>query len=178
MLTAQMATTFVIALNFIAMKCDTFQLIWLYFGIVFGGVFLIWTAKRFVHQQCQDIIEKPRHLSQFEERFNVEIKVLDSQKIKAFVFQNRIYVTMGLLERLDNDELNAVLAHEVYHVRNSPNKLLSSILALTSLTFKRHNDDTQADEFAARKMGRKSLISAFRKLEIIDSEKRIKKLAA
>ena len=178
MLSAQMGTTSVIALNFVAMKCDTFQLIWLYLGIVFGGVFLIWTAKHFVSLQCQDSIYTPRLISAFEDRFNVNIKVLPTQKIKAFVFQNKIYITMGLLERLDKDELNAVLAHEVYHLRNSPNKLLSSILAITSLTFKRHNDDPRADEFATRVIGTKPLISAFRKLQIIDSQKRILHLSS
>ena len=175
-LTAQMITTVVIGLNFVSMKCDTFQLIWIYLGLVFGGGLLIWTAKRHISLQCQDTINTPNFISKFEKKFNVNVRVLPLQRIKAFVYQDTIYITMGLLERLNQNELEAVLAHEVYHVRNSPNKLLSSILALTSLTFKRHNDDFKADKFASKSMGANSLISAFRKLEIVDREDRINKL--
>jgi hypothetical protein len=168
----------VIALNFISMRCETFKLIWLYIGLIFGGVFMFWSAKHFIHLRCQDTVATPKFISDFENKFNVKIKILSSQKIKAFVYKKNIYISMGLLERLDSTELEAVLAHEVYHVRYSPNKFLSSILALTSLTFKRHNDDPRADLFAARVTGHQHLINAFQKLQIIDREKRIRKLNA
>jgi Zn-dependent protease with chaperone function len=143
---------------------------------VITGVFLFWTAKHLISNQCQDTVLPPRIISGLEKKFDVNIKVLSSQKIKAFVYQKNIYVTMGLLERLDEEELKAVIAHEIYHLRHSPNKLLSSILALTSLTFKRHNDDYRADKYAAQSIGVHPLINAFHKLEIINSKERIRKL--
>jgi Zn-dependent protease with chaperone function len=158
------------------MDCETFQLIWLYLGIVFVGGVIIGSAKRQVTLQCQDTIHTPKFISRFENEFKVKIQILSSQKIKAFVYQNKIYITMGLLERLNPDELKAVLAHEVYHIRHSPNKLFSSLLALTSLTFRRHNDDPKADDFAVDVAGLDNLIGAFRKLEIIDGEQRTKRL--
>lgn len=177
-MTAQVFTTGTIILNFVSMKCETFNLIWLYIGFVFFGGFLIWSGKRYVSTQCKQSLHTPRFISDFQKKYNVKVKVLPSEKIKAFVYRKTIYVTVGVLQRLNTAEIEAVLAHEVYHVRNSPNKLFSSILALTSLTFKRHNDDPMADKYAASVMGKEPLINAFKKLEIIDGEERIRRLAS
>ncbi len=178
MFTTQMVTTAVIALNFISMRCEVFQLTWFYIGIVTFGGFLLWTTKHYVSSQCENTIPPPKYISKFETEFNTRIKILTTQRIKAFVYKNEVYLSVGLLERLNGDELRAVIAHEKYHIKHSPNKLFSSVLALTSLTFRRHNDDFKADKYAAEIVGATHLISALRNLEIINGDARIKKLAS
>ena len=175
-MSAQTIATMMITLNFISMTCETFNMFWLYIGIVLSGGILFWTARHLVSRQCSVALRPPDFISQFEDEFDVRIRLLPSQKIKAFVHQNNIYITMGLVERLELPELRAVIAHEVYHVRNSPNKVLSSFLAVTSLTFKRHNDDPAADKFAAELIGKEHLIQAFKTLQIVDGETRSRKL--
>jgi heat shock protein HtpX len=168
--------TTVIALNFVSMKCDTFNVIWLYLGVITIGGVLLWIANNYVLKLCQNVNKDSKMLSQFESQYKVKINIVSTDNVKAFVFRGKIFITNGLLNLLKSNELKAVLAHEVYHVRNSPNKLLSSILAITSLTFKTHNDDFSADTFAAKIAGRENLIKAFRKLRIINCEKRINRL--
>jgi heat shock protein HtpX len=178
MQTSQLAITGLIALNFYAMNCEVFQLTWLYVGIVTAGGFLIWNTKHYVNSQCDFALPPPRNLQNFEHEFGVNIKILPTQKIKAFVYKKEIYLSVGLIERLDPNELRAVIAHEKYHIKNSPKKIFSSLLALTSLTFKSHNDESMADSYAAEIAGLTNLVSAFEKLEIVDRKKRIKKLAS
>ncbi len=178
MVSTQMATTAVIALNFISMRCEVLQLTWLYIGIVTFGGFLLWSTKHYISSQCQNTIPPPKYISKFENEFNVSIKILLTQRIRAFVYKDEVYLSVGLLERLNDDELRAVIAHEKYHIKNSPNKIFSSLLALTSLTFKSHNDDPMADSYAAEKVGLANLVSAFEKLEIVDRHKRIRNLAS
>ena len=53
----------------------------------------------------------------------VKLGVVDDGNPNAFTFGHtrgdaRIWITRGLLERLDERELNAVVAHEVGHVKN------------------------------------------------------------
>ncbi|MFD1950297.1 M48 family metallopeptidase [Sphingomonas arantia] len=52
-----------------------------------------------------------------------------------------IAVTRGLIDRLDDDELAAVLAHEASHIRNGDTKVLAANHALmrTALLFQTHN---------------------------------------
>jgi heat shock protein HtpX len=111
-----------------------------------------------------------------EHLFNVPINIIDTQKIKAFTYQKSIYLSVGLLERLEQDEVKAVIAHEIYHLNNGRNKFLSSFLALTSLTFLRYDDEHHADRYAADIAGIHNLANALKKLEIKDYEKRIEKL--
>ena len=83
-----------------------------------------------------------------------------------------------MIERLEKDEIRAVIAHEVYHLRYSPNKIISSLLALASFSFYHYSDEFSADKYAANMTSKESLINALKKLDIKDSEKRIKNLSS
>jgi len=55
---------------------------------------------------------------------------------------------------------------------------MSSLLALTSLTFRRFSDEYSADYYAASFSGSDNLINALKKLNIKYSKKRIKLLSS
>ena len=82
-----------------------------------------------------------------------------------------------MIERLEKDEIKAVIAHEIYHLKYSPNKIISSLLTIASLTFYRYSDEFSADKYAAEITSKESLISALKKLDIKDSMKRINNLS-
>jgi len=66
------------------------------------------------------------------------------------------------------------VAHEVYHLKHSPDKLISSLLALSSLTFRPYDDERLADKYAAKVAGDDNLAKALEKLETAGSVQRIK----
>jgi len=177
LLASQFITTVIISFNLLSMNCYMFDWVWIYLGIILIGTILIGVVKIYLDFKLDiNIFRLPPYLSDIEQYWNVDIKILDLQKIKAFAYKNRVYLSIGLLERLEKDEIKSVVAHEVYHLKHSPNKFLSSFLALTSLTFRRFKDEYRADEYAAKTTGVSNLINAFKKLHIKDAEKRINQL--
>ena len=72
-----------------------------------------------------------------------------------------IFVSLGLLEILNDNELKAVLAHEAWHIRN--NSLTPFMKQLAVMTFSSHKRDELeelADIFAAEIAGSEALSSA------------------
>ncbi|UCF49480.1 MAG: M48 family metalloprotease [Thermoplasmatales archaeon] len=179
LLASQITMTIIISFNLLSMNCDMFYWLWIYIGIILIGTILMGIVRIYLDLKLdENFYRLPPLLSDLEKQWKVEIRIIDTQKIKAFTYKNRIYLSIGLIERLEKDEIQSVVAHEVYHLRHSSNKFLSSILALTSMTFLRFNDQHLADKYAVKKTGFKNLVNAFKKLQIKDAEKRIKKLSS
>ena len=177
LLTSQSIITAIISLSLLSMDCYMFTWLWIYLGIIVIGTLLIGLVKLYLDLKLdRNIIKSSPYLSEIRQQFNVDIRILNTQKIKAFTYKNKIYLSVGLLERLEKDEIKSVVAHEVYHLNHSPNKFLSSLLALTSLTFRRLNNEHHADRYAAKTIGAFNLINALKKLQIKDADRRIRKL--
>ncbi len=102
----------------------------------------------------------------------MNIVVLDAQRARAVAYKDTVYLSVGLLERLDDDQLRAVVAHEVYHLETRSPRMLSSFLALTSLTFLRFSDEREADAYAARMVGMEAIAGALETLSIRDRKER------
>lgn len=97
-----------------------------------------------------------------------ELEIMETAARNAFVCSDGadthcLYVTRGLIESLNEDEIEAVIAHEIAHVLNKDNRLLSFNIAFSGLfplildqvQIKRPNEspaaakyDIQLDEFA------------------------------
>ena len=177
LLTSQFFMTVIISLNLLSMNCNMFYWLWIYLGIILIGTILLVFLKIYLNLKLdKNIFRLPTFLSDIGQHWDVDIRILDSQRIKAFAYKNKVYLSIGLIERLEKDEIKSVVAHEVYHLKHSPSKFVSSFLAITSLTFKRFRDEHQADRYAAKTTGLTNLINVFRKLQIKDAEKRINQL--
>jgi heat shock protein HtpX len=156
-----------------------FNWLWIYLGIILIGSLMIFIIKNLLDNEIdENIINSISFVYEFEKEFNVPIQIIDSQRIKAFHYRKRIYLSIGLLERLEKEEIRAVIAHEIYHLKYSPNKIVSSLLAISSLTFRRYNDEKSADKYAVKITGVNNLINALKKLHIKNYEKRISRLSS
>lgn len=175
---AQSFTGGIISISLLSMNCHMFTWFWIYLGIILIGTIIVVIFKSLVKSYIgQKSIGNLSSLSDIENEFKVRINIIDSPKIRAFVFMKKMYLSVGLLERLEKNEIRAVVAHELYHLNHSPNKIMSTLLALSSLTFRRYSDEYYADLFAAKTSGVKNLINALKKLNIKDAEKRIRRLS-
>lgn len=107
-----------------------------------------------------------------------KVYYLDTAKPIAHTFTNLIpgiFISVGMFESLNRKELEAVLLHELYHIRSRSSFLKFSTLfvrmfspiARFSVTYKELSDEEQnADQFAVRmQKTKKFLKSAKKKLE-------------
>jgi heat shock protein HtpX len=177
LLAGQSLGTLLIVVHFAFMRCEMFGWFWAYVALIGGGLLSLWLIRYLMDMKVGDTVTTPRYVEVIADRLEVSVKVLDTQKIRAFVHKGGIYLSVGLLEMLESDELGAIVAHEVYHLRHSPNRLVCAILSMTSLSFRAYRDEQQADEFAASVMGRQSLSSALRKLDLQDMEARLRNIS-
>ncbi|MGZ4865132.1 MAG: M48 family metalloprotease [Halobacteriota archaeon] len=109
------------------------------------------------------------------QEFGIPIRVIGSQKVRA-AYHRAAYLSVGLLEQLEADEIRAVIAHEVYHHKHSPNRLLLSMLAVSSLKFVPFSDESLADRYAAEAVGKDEFVRMLQKRNVVSSRQRIRDL--
>jgi Zn-dependent protease with chaperone function len=177
LIAGQAGTASAIVVGIVSMSCPMFQWIWAYLGVVSFGLLTLSLVRYCLTRKGQtNHAGLSSYVATLEAQFGIPIRVLDTQRIRAFAHRRAAYLSVGLLERLDKDEVTAVVAHEAYHVKYSPSKLVSSLAALSSLTFVPYNDEHLADQYAADVAGKNTLARAIRKLEIVGVEQRIEDL--
>ena len=170
---AQFTLTAMISTTLASMDCYMSAWVWFYLGAVIAGAVIIGMVRAFNRSRLEsESLGRFEALSDMEDEFDVDIVVLDSQKVRALAYRGNVYLSVGLLERLDDDQLRAVVAHEAYHLETGSPRMLSSLLALSSLTFLRYSDESAADAYAASLAGVDSIVGALETLEIQDGRER------
>ena len=170
---AQLMVTVMISTSLASMDCYMSTGVWFYLGAVIIGAVGIGLLRTYNRSRlASDTLGRFDALTDLEEGFDVDIVVLDTQRVRALAYKDTVYLSVGLLERLDDDQLRAVVAHEVYHLETRSPRMLSSFLALTSMTFLRYSDEREADAYAARVVGEEAIIGALETLRIRDRKVR------
>lgn len=166
--------TVMISTSLASMDCYMSTWVWVYLGGVIAGAVAIGLLRAYSRSRLESAsLGRFEALADLEVEFDVDIVVLDTQMVRALDYRDTSYLSVGLLERLDDDQLRTVVAHEVYHLATRSPRMLSSFLALTSLTFLRYSDEREADAYAARLIGEEGIVAA---LEIRDRKKRAQSL--
>ena len=174
---AQVTLTVVISSSLLSMECYMSAWVWGYLGLVLAGAAVITLLRQFNASRLENTsLGQFDALADLEDEFDVRIVVLDAQRVRALAYRGTVYLSVGLLERLDDEQLRAVVAHEAYHLRTSPSKPRSGLLALTSLTFLRYTDEHSADAYAARVAGVDAIVGALDRLNIEGREDRAERL--
>jgi Zn-dependent protease with chaperone function len=179
MFLSQMVTTFAVVEGFRQMTCSMAAYVWIYFGMISGAMVFLGFVNVTFSKRIRNLEIRDAHfLRGLSAELGCEIFLLDTQKIKAFTHRGRIYLSVGLVELLEPKEIKAVAAHELYHVKNTPNRFMANSLALASLWLKSYRDEANADRYSAELAGKDNLISALEKLNVKGHKKRARKLAA
>lgn len=177
MFLSQAVSSFAMVEGFRQMSCPMSSYVWFYFGLISGVMVLMGVVQIAFDRRVQDLkIKDAQFMKKLSSDLGCSVYLLDTQKIKAFTHKRQIYLSVGLLELLEPEEIRAVAAHELYHVLQTPNRYLANTLALTSLWMKSYRDDAKADRFAAEVAGSENLFSAFEKLNMKNKNKRISRL--
>ncbi len=172
-ISAQAAAFFAIISTFYLMKCDNMLSFYLYFGyagissIIIFGILRFYDRVMIRHLNAKPIGNVIGWIQDFTEGLtNATVYYYDSAVPRAFAAGRSIFVSLGLLEMLTDDELKAVLSHEAWHIRN--NKRTPYLKQLAIMTFSSPGTgelEELADLFAAEIAGSDALSSARRKID-------------
>jgi len=170
---AQAAGLFAIAMTFYFMDCSQMLSLYLYFAYVAISTILIFITLRYYDRLMIKRLEaKPAgSMLKWTQEYvdmltSARLYFFDSAVPKAFAAGRSIFISIGLLEILEDDELKAVLAHEAWHIRHNSRIPFLSRFALMafSSSFEPELED-QADHFAAEIAGFAALSSARNKID-------------
>ena len=170
---AQVAAFLAIITTFYLMKCDGMLTIYLYFGYALVSSTIIFGVLRFYDRVLiKRLNAKPigNVLGWIQEFTNIlanaTVYYYDSAIPRGFAAGKSIFVSMGLLEILTDEELKAVLAHEAWHIRNnSRTPFMKQLAIMTFSSHKRNEIEELADSFAAEIAGSEALSSARSKVD-------------
>jgi heat shock protein HtpX len=179
MFLSQMVSSIAIVEGFRQMNCVMSGYIWGYFALISGSLVFLGVVQIVFDKHVKGLeISDARFMRELSSDLGCEIYLLDTQRVKAFAHRRRIYLSVGLVELLEPNEIRAVASHELYHAKHTPNRLLANSLAVSSLWLRSYRDDASADKYASEVAGRENLISAFEKLNVVGAERRIKRLSS
>lgn len=173
-ITAQLLMLSTIGTIVSAMQCSQMLTIQIYTAyvalstlviILLPRVYYRILIKRYGAQPITDIMDWPQN---FVNTLTEKAKVYyyDSAVPRAFVSGESIFLSMGMLELMDDLELKAILAHEVWHLRHNNKTPMLRQLSLMTFTKNRSEDELEllADIFAGETVSRNAVESARSKL--------------
>lgn len=172
-ISAQVAAFLAIVTTFYLMKCDGMLTVYLYSGYAVISTALIFGVHRFYDRlmikrlSAKPIVNVIGWVQEFTGRLaNATVYYYDSAVPSAFAAGKSIFVSLGLLEMLSDDELKAVLAHEAWHIRNHNRApYLKQLAIMTFSSPGRGELEELADGFAAEIAGSDALARARSKLD-------------
>lgn len=170
---AQVAVLFAIAATFYLMNCSYMLTFYLYLGYVaISTVLMFGVLRHYDVIMVKRLDAKPAcYVLTWVQEFvstlaNAKVYYFDSAIPKAFASGRAIFVSVGLLEILNENELKAVLAHEAWHVRtNSGTPFLKQLALMTFSSSSEPELEHMADCFASKIAGGEALSSARNKLD-------------
>ncbi len=170
---AQLASLLGIIATFYLMKCSYMLTLYLYLAYVVISTVLIFAVLRYYDRiMITRLDAKPAgSVMKWAQEFvdgltSAKVYYFDSAVPKAFASGRSIFVSIGLLELLNNDELKAVLAHEAWHIRNNSRMPYLKQLALMTFSSSSESElEYRADRFAAEIAGNDTLFSARNKVD-------------
>lgn len=170
---AQILSLLAIIATFYLMKCDEMLTLYLYLAYVIISTVLIFAVLRnydlilIKRLQAKPAGSIMKWAQEFVDRLtSARVYYFDSAVPRAFAAGRSIFVSIGLLELLNDDELKAVLAHEAWHIRNNSRTPYLKQLALMTFSSSSGSElEYMADCFAAEIAGRESLSSARNKVD-------------
>ncbi|MFZ3058457.1 MAG: M48 family metalloprotease [Candidatus Methanoperedens sp.] len=170
---AQILSLLAIVATFYLMKCDYMLTLYIYLAYVIISTVLIFGVLRYYDRiLIKRLDAKPAgSIMEWVEDFvgklvTARVYYFDSAIPRAFAAGRSIFVSMGLLEMLDDNELKAVLAHEAWHIRQNTGTPYLKRLALMTFSSSSESElESRADRFAAEIAGSAALSSARGKVD-------------
>jgi heat shock protein HtpX len=110
------------------------DLLWLSPIVTVATALWVWVGRRF-HQGIIDFVTGSHDVARED---NPRLRVMETERLNAFATglsekQHAITVTRGLIDNLDDAEIEAVLAHELTHIRNEDVRLMVTAVIIAGV---------------------------------------------
>lgn len=171
-ISAQVSVLLALALTFYLMDCSEMLTFYLYLAYAVISTALIFAflkyydrimIKRLDAKPASSIMEWAQ---EFVDRLvSAKVYYFDSAVPRAFASGRSIFVSIGLIEMLNDDELKAVLAHEAWHISNNSRTPYLKRLSMMAFSSSESEIECSADRFAAEIAGSAALFSARNKVD-------------
>jgi heat shock protein HtpX len=149
---------------FFSMSCDMLWFMRVYFIYAMTAIAILLLAPTVYKLYLRRVYGYARDV-ELEKLVGIEkVFVFNSALPKAFTLGKEVFISAGMLDILDGDELKAVLAHEKFHVVQNATPLLGRLKVLTFLPISPEKLEIMADEYAASIVGRDALERAKKKI--------------
>jgi heat shock protein HtpX len=170
---AQSSGILSIALTYYLMECSEMLSLYLYSAYLAVSTLMILGALRYYDRiMIRKLGAKPAgSVLNWTQEFvdmltSAKLYYFDSAIPRAFASGRSIFISIGLLEMLDDDELKAVLAHEAWHIRHNSRMPFMKQIALMAFSSSADPElECNADRFAAQIAGSEALLSARNKVD-------------
>jgi heat shock protein HtpX len=170
---AQSSGIFAIFLTYYLMDCSEMLSLYIYSAYLLVSTLMIFGVLRYYDLiMIRKLGAKPAvSILNWTQEFvgkltSAKLYYFDSAIPRAFASGRSIFISIGLLEMLDDDELKAVLAHEAWHIRHNSRIPFMKQLALMAFSSSADPElECMADRFAAEIAGIETLLSARNKVD-------------
>jgi heat shock protein HtpX len=153
------------------MSCDMLWFLKIYFIYAgFAVIFLLimpkvykaYLSKRYTVERFR---EMEHLLRKWSNSAKARLYIFGSAVPKAFTVGRDVFISAGMVDLLDIEELKAIIAHEAFHVNQNRYPLLSNFKILTFILYPEKKLEVLADSYAEKIMGKIYLSSAKKKLK-------------
>ena len=170
---AQVSGLIGVASTYYLMNCSEMLSMYLFFAYVaISTILILGTLRYYDRIMIRRLEAKPagsilKWTQEYVDKLTLaRVYYFDSAVPRAFAAGRSIFISIGLLEILDDDELKSVLAHEAWHIRhNSRIPFLSRLAMMAFSSTSEPELENQADRFAAEVAGSAALLSARNKVD-------------
>lgn len=170
---AQATGLFAVSLTYYLMNCSDMLSLYLYFAyVIISSVLIFGTLRYYDRILVKRLKARPaENILKWTQEFvdmltSARVYYFDSAVPKAFAAGRSVFISIGLLELLTDDELRAVLAHEAWHIKyNSRMPFLKQVAMMAFSSSSESELEFKADLFAVEIAGNDALSSARNKVD-------------
>lgn len=159
----------VTALAYLIMDCEMLWFLRIYFGyVVFAALFLLAVPKLYTtYLSKRYTIERNFEFESLLSEWSTtkaRLYIFGSALPKAFTVGKNVFISAGMVDLMNIEEIKAVIAHEAFHVSQNKYPFINNFKILTFILLPETQLETAADSYAEEIMDKDILLSAKNKI--------------
>lgn len=157
-------------LLYLTMSCDMLWFLKFYFIyasvvvlflLIMPGIHRTYLSRKYGLERFK---EMEHFLKKWSNSARAKLYIFGSAVPRAFTINKDVFISAGMVDLLNFDELKAIIAHEAFHVNQNRYPLINNFKILTFIILPETKLETSADLYAEGIVGKRLLNSAKEKV--------------